>query len=137
MNWLGLTIFVFLPLIGAIFAFRSIRLLQHGVRVSGTITDYLVLSDNRLLLHPGSKPRTEHYPIVCFCDAAGEKHTVTMSVSERPVAEHKRKPVKVIYLKDKPETARIPSFWSLWLLPLVFFAPALILVALVGVHKLR
>ena len=129
MNWLGLTIFVFLPLIGAIFAFRSIRLLQHGVRVSGTITNYAVLSSSR-----HSK---QHYPIVCFCDAAGETHTVTMSVSERPVAEHKRKPVKVIYPKDKPEAARIANFGSLWLLPLVFFAPALILVALVGVHKLR
>lgn len=37
MNWLGLTIFVFLPAIGAIFAFRSIRLLLQGVRVPGTI----------------------------------------------------------------------------------------------------
>ena len=27
MNWLGLTIFVLLPAIGAIFAFRSVRLL--------------------------------------------------------------------------------------------------------------
>ena len=62
---------------------------------------------------------------------------MTLSVSERPVAETKRKSVKVIYPEDKPDAARIANFGSLWLLPLVCFAPALILVALVGVNRLR
>ena len=35
MNWIGLTILVLLPAIGAIVAFRSMRLLQQGVRVQG------------------------------------------------------------------------------------------------------
>lgn len=47
MNWIGLTIFVLLPAIGAIFAFRSVRLLQQGVRVTGTITDYAAVSESR------------------------------------------------------------------------------------------
>ena len=133
MNWRGLTIFVFLPAIGAIFAFRSMRLLRQGVRVIGTITDYAAVSETR----ESGGYSTQHYPKVTFRDAEGVMHTVTMSVSERPVAEAKRKPVKVIYPKDKPEAVRIANFGSLWLLPLVFFAPALILLVLVGVHKLR
>ena len=133
MNWLGLTIFVFLPAIGVIFAFRSIRLLLQGVRVPGAITDYSVVSE----MTDSGGERTQHYPMVNFRDAEGKEHTVTMSVSERPVAENKRKPVKVIYPKDKPEAARIVNFGSLWLLPMVFFAPALILAMLAGVNKLR
>ena len=134
MNWIGLTIFVLLPAIGAIFAFRSVRLLQQGVRVTGTITDYAAVSESR---ENGPGYSTSHFPVVRFRDAGGKTHTVTMSVSERPVAETKRKSVKVIYPEDKPDAARIANFGSLWLLPLVFFAPALILVALVGVNRLR
>lgn len=133
MNWLGLTIFVFLPLIGAIFAFRSIRLLQHGVRVPGTIIGYFVTNE----MNSGWGIITMYYPKVTFQDATGDMHTVTMSVSQQRVAKTKSKSVTVIYPKDKPDAARIANFGSLWLLPLVFFAPALILVALVGVHKLR
>lgn len=80
---------------------------------------------------------TQHYPKVAFRDADGNMHTVTMGVSQRPVAPDKRKPVKVIYPKGNPDAARIANFGSLWLLPLVFFAPALILAVLVGVQKLR
>ena len=134
MNWIGLTIFVLLPAIGAIFAFRSMRLLQHGVRVQGSIIDYKVVSESR---ENGPGYSTFHYPVVRFRDAGGQTHTVTMSVSERPVAENKRKPVKVIYPKGKPDAARIANFGSLWLLPLVFVAPGLTLAALVGVHQLR
>ena len=133
MNWLGLTIFVFLPAIGAIFAFRSIRLLLQGVRVPGTIIDYASVSEMR----ESGGYSTQHYPKVAFRDADGNMHTVTMGVSQRPVAPDKRKPVKVIYPKGNPDAARIANFGSLWLLPLVFFAPALILAALVGVQKLR
>ena len=134
MNWLGLTIFVFLPAIGAIFALRSIWLLREGVRVQGTIIDYEVVSESR---QNGPGYSTFHFPVVQFRAAGGKTHKVTMSASERPVAENKRKPVNVIYPKGKPEAARIANFGSLWLLPLVFCAPALILAALVGINKLR
>ena len=110
------------------------RLLQEGVRVQGTIIDYAAVSESR---ENGPGYSTFHFPVVRFRDAGGKTHTVTLSVSERPVAENKRKSVKVIYPKDKPDAARIANFGSLWLLPLVFFAPALILVALVGVNRLR
>ena len=56
--------------------------------------------------------RTQHYPIVCVPDAAETKHTLTMSVSQRPGAENKRKTVEVIVPKDTPEAARIASFGS-------------------------
>ena len=134
MNWIGLTILVLLPAIGAIVAFRSMRLLQQGVRVQGTIIDYEVVSESR---ENGPGYSTFLYPVVRFRDAGGKTHTVTMSASERPVAENKRKPVKVIYPKGKPEAAQIANFGSLWLLPLVFVAPGLKLAALVGVHQLR
>ena len=132
MNRPGFTTFVFVPAMGAIFAFRSMRRLQLGVRAPGTVTDY---SSVREMTDSGGE-RTQHYPMVCFRDAAGTEHTLTMSVSQRSVAENKRKAVKVIYPKDKPAAALIANFGSLWLLPLVFFVPALMLAVLVGVHKL-
>ena len=133
MNWIGLTILVLLPAIGAIVAFRSMRLLQQGVRVQGTIIDYEVVSESR---ENGPGYSTFLYPVVRFRDAGGKTHTVTLSASERPVAENKRKPVKVIYPKGKPEAAQIANFGSLWLLPLVFFAPALMVAVRVGLRKL-
>ena len=93
MNWIGLTIFVLLTAIGAVIAFRSMRLLQEGVRVQGTIIDYAAVSESR---ENGPGYSTFHFPVVRFRDAGGKTHTVTMSVSERPVAENKRKLVKVI-----------------------------------------
>ena len=41
MNWIGFTIFVLPPAIGGIVVFRSMRQLQQGVRVQGTIIDYV------------------------------------------------------------------------------------------------
>lgn len=129
MSWIGLTVFVILPAIGAVFALRSMWLMQNGVRVSGTIIDYKVVTESR---QNGPGYSTHHFPVVRYQDAHGGTYTETMSASDRPVPQDKRKPVRMIYPKGKPEAARIENFTSLWLLPLIFCCPALIYGSLIG-----
>jgi Protein of unknown function (DUF3592) len=134
MNWIGLTIFVILPAIGAVFALRSIWLIQNGVRVPGTIVDYKVVTESR---ENGPGHSTYHFPVVRFSDTRGRSYTETMATSDKPSPPNKRKPVRMIYPKNKPEAARIENFSSLWLLPIIFCCPALIYGSLMAWAVLR
>jgi hypothetical protein len=58
-----------------------------------------------------------------FKDAIGKEHTVTSSNNMKPASHRVGDRVAVLYRADKPDDARIDSYWELWLEPTI---PALI-----------
>jgi Protein of unknown function (DUF3592) len=129
MNWFLIIVFGILPLIGALFAVRTILLIRHGVRVAGAIIDYEVVESSN-----GRTSTTAHYPIVRFTGTGGKVHTVKMTLSSPATTGKLGAVVKIIYPYAKPQAAQIERFSSLWFFPLFFCGPTLAAGAFVGGH---
>ena len=61
-----------------------------------------------------------YYPIVKFADRAGQEHTLYSSVGSYPPSYAVGDHAPILYDPADPKHAEINSFFSLWLLPLVF-----------------
>ncbi len=129
MKWFLIIVFGVLPLIGALFAVRTILLIRHGVRVAGTIIDYEVVESSN-----GRTSTTAHYPIVRFTGTDGKVHTVKMPLSSPATTGKLGTVIKIFYPHAKPKAAQIERFGSLWFFSLYFCGPALAVGAFVGAH---
>jgi hypothetical protein len=68
---------------------------------------------------PGSTKKSLA-PIFRFTALNGMTFTVTSNIYERPSAWQLGGRLRVLYQEDRPENARIDSFWQLWMPQFVF-----------------
>lgn len=127
MNLFVLILFVLLPLVGAILAVRTWLLLRHGVRVTANVV-------GREWLKPESDGETIELPIVVFRDERGRDVRITMT--GEPPDSTAGGTVRLIYPRGRPKRARYANRTYLWLVPGLFFAPALAIIVLVGISVL-
>ncbi|MGW6057490.1 DUF3592 domain-containing protein [Streptomyces sp. NPDC055189] len=105
--------------IGLILTGVSVSYLANGERARGTVVSMEWRSDG------GSGKRRANdgptaYPVVQFTAAGGKSRTFEGSTGSNPPAYDLMEKVEVLYRADSPQDARINSFISLWLLPLIF-----------------
>jgi hypothetical protein len=103
---------------GALQTVKTIRLVRQGIRTMATVVAY---EARKAEIGTSDVPTevTFHHPVIEFVDAGARKQRVTLQVAsgEKPYAEGS--PVKIIYMAEEPEDARIAKFWETWL-PAVF-----------------
>ncbi|MEV8314620.1 DUF3592 domain-containing protein [Streptomyces sp. NPDC059900] len=105
--------------IGLILTWVSVSYLASGERARGTVVSMEWRSDG------GSGKRRANdgptaYPVVQFTAADGKSRTFEGSTGSNPPAYDLMERVEVLYRADSPGDARINSFTSMWLLPLIF-----------------
>jgi len=122
-NAFVLVVFVLLPLIGAILAVRTWLLLRGGVRVTATVI-------GRDWLKPETDGEAVELPIVVFRDERGRE--VRMQMTGEPPESTASGTVRLIHPRGRPRQARYFHRVFLWLIPGLFFAPALAILVLVA-----
>lgn len=91
---------------------RTCSFVADSVTVHGRIVD----------LVQDSGPRASGFHTVfSFADTNGHPHTVTTSFATDPPTHQIGNEVKVLFPVEHPESARIDSFSTLWLLPSIFY----------------
>jgi hypothetical protein len=126
---LAFVVFLLMPAIGLLFSLRIWLFLRHGLRVTARIVGYKEVRWEGGIDTDNSK----FLPIVSFRDERGREHRVTLS-HERPV-KWKGVPkdeIKLIYRRGDARHPKIAHWGLLWLVPLVLFAPAAILLMALG-----
>jgi hypothetical protein len=99
---------------GGVLCFRTRAFLASAKTTSGSVI--------RLEPSTGSHGETMYHIIFTFTDDSGSRHTVRTSYSQHPQPYQIGDPVVVLYQPASPESARIRSFSSLWLAPVVLGA---------------
>lgn len=109
-----------LLIVSANLALNSYNLISQGIKAQGVITDVQVDTHLRK-----GKRTTNYRSTVEFSIEDGTKHTV-IEKSEYVKGE----PVEVLYLRGEPHSAKVNSFSSLWVGPVIsgFFGLVLVLV---------
>lgn len=108
--------------IGLVFAGVSVSFVVDAKHARGTVVALEWRDDD----HSGVSRRRRvddgpaAYPVVEFTAADGTRRTFRDSTGSSPPAYERGERVEVLYKADSPGDARIDSFLSLWLLPLVF-----------------
>lgn len=115
--------------IGLILAGVSVSYVANGKHARGTVVSMEWRSDG------GSGKRRANdgptaYPVVQFTSADGRSRTFRGSTGSNPPAYDLMERVEVLYRADSPEDARINSFFSLWLLPLIFGGIGLLIIGI-------
>lgn len=132
MNWFVSIVFVIMPLVGAIFAWKSRHLSRTGVRVHAKIVDY-----ERQGIDIGGHStyhvrRPQYRPMVSFVDEKRKLRTVKLPnvYSREPVDVGNTMPI--IYPRGRPEKAQSAALSSIWLFPFWFCAPAVTIIVFIG-----
>ncbi|MEU6678960.1 DUF3592 domain-containing protein [Streptomyces sp. NPDC046853] len=105
--------------IGLILTGVSVSYLASGERARGTVVSMEWRNDGSSGKRRANDGPTA-YPVVQFTAADGKSRTFEDSMGSNPPAYDLMERVEVLYRADSPEDARINSFTSLWLLPLIF-----------------
>jgi hypothetical protein len=96
-----------LCLVVAIVSFiYSWNFISHAARATGQVTSLTERSGN-------------YYPVVSFDDAGGDHHTLYSSMGSSPPGYQVGDRVTILYAPGNPANARIDSFLSTWIIPLV------------------
>ena len=66
------------------------------------------------LIERESESGVTYAPVFVFRDSAGQEHTVRSSVSSYPPAGEVGENIFVLYPSDKPQFARIDTFFAKW-----------------------
>ncbi|MFJ3638338.1 DUF3592 domain-containing protein [Streptomyces sp. NPDC090108] len=108
--------------IGLALAGGSVSFLSEAKRAPGTVVgmDWRSGSSGQHGVGRRTHSGPTAHPVVAFTAADGVRRTFTGSVGSKPPAYDEGERVEVLYRPGSPEDARIDSFVSLWLLPLVF-----------------
>jgi hypothetical protein len=119
-----LAIFLFLSaaleiVLGVFFYLRTAKFLKTAVKVPGKI----------LKLEKGYLIDSEHgiyHPVFSFVDQSGIEHKKTSDEGSYPPAFEAGESVTILYPPGDPKNAEIDSFWSQWLIPILFCVMALV-----------
>ncbi|MEP7355890.1 MAG: DUF3592 domain-containing protein [Anaerolineales bacterium] len=113
--WIGLNLLlaVFLG-IGGWYGWGSYNLTTRGGRADGTVVAMDESNDD---------DGTTYAPIVGY-EVDGERYEMNSHNYSSPPAYHVGQKVTILYNLADPNTARIDSFWDLWLLPIIFIGLA-------------
>jgi hypothetical protein len=99
-------------LLGCGFATSQSIWLLRSAPVSGVVT--------QLTPHQESEgSNTSYAPQFTFTDDLGRDHTVTSHVQSDPPEFTVGEQVRVRYIRSDPSSAKLVSFWQLWLVPFV------------------
>jgi hypothetical protein len=129
MKALAFVVFLLMPAIGLLLSLRIWLFLRNGLRVTARIVGYKeerwaggIDTDNSMFL-----------PIVSFQDEHGRSHRVTLS-HERPIKWKgiREDEIKLIYQRGDPQHPKIAHWSLLWLVPIFLFAPAVVLLVVLG-----
>jgi hypothetical protein len=88
---------------------------ERGVAVRGEVVD---LTWERRI--PGLSGSGVYHPIVKYTTTAGEPRTFRSMNGSSPPSYRVGEAVDVLYDRTDPADARIASFWSLWLVQIIF-----------------
>jgi hypothetical protein len=105
--------------IGLLVAGTVITLQTRSFIASAIATDGKVVG-----LEPsnsGTRNKTTYFTVFAFKDAAGQTHTIRTTSSQNPPPFQVGSEITVLYPVGLPESARIKSFSTLWLIPTFFF----------------
>jgi hypothetical protein len=70
--------------------------------------------------------------VFTFTDAVGQSHTARTDGAQNPPTHQIGDSVEVLYQAGRPESARIRSFQTLWLLPILLGGPGIFFAAIGG-----
>jgi hypothetical protein len=100
-------------LVGALFSFENTQeLLKDSLTVDGTVVE--------LVRTESSDMGATYRPVVEFETRSGSLITFTSSFSSKPPRYSQGELVKVLYQVSFPEQAKINSFFSTWVGPIIF-----------------
>ncbi len=108
---------IFLTL-GLVLGYQTCTFLATASRAEGE-----VIALERRRSHPrGNRRLTEYhyYPVVKYMAADGQTVQFVGQVGSKPPAFRVGQRVKVLYNPEQPRSARINSFFELWLAPMIF-----------------
>ena len=94
--------------------YDSKKLLDGGVTSTGKVVSFEVKHEK-----DKKKNKTMYYPIVSFKDKNGRELEFRSNTGSNPKSYRVGEIVEVIYRKDNSDNAKINSFSSMWLLPLI------------------
>ncbi len=96
----------------------SMILLGGSLYAYMSTTEFLKSADTAegvvLKLIPVEGDETTYAPVFGFKDRSGESHVIESSSSSNPPAFERGEKIEVIYDPEKPQNARINSFFNLW-----------------------
>ena len=130
-----LVTFVFVGLVligaGAIAYLRTTAFVSAAIRTSAVVTDLEYRSSSR-----GSGG---YVAVLSFVDELGQTQTTRTKSAQNPAPADIGQTVKLVYLPDDPESARIDSFKGLWIGPILLLAGgcAMFVMGLVGLISIR
>jgi hypothetical protein len=75
----------------------------------------------KLVPKRGSKGSTTYSPMIKFKTQKGDEFSFVGNTSSNPPSYHRGDKVDIFYNPQNPKNAKISSFVSLWLLPLILF----------------
>lgn len=111
--------------IGIVGLNNTIQWVTEAERTDGTvvrISAYSTVSDG--------VTTTMYSPVVSFIDKSGNQFTFSSNVSSSSVDYKTGDKIPVLYNRDKPEEARVKSFFSLWGVTLIVGGIGLIFTAM-------
>jgi Protein of unknown function (DUF3592) len=103
-------LFVFLALA---FVIHTEIFLHESIATEGTITALMPKQD-------GSDASVTYAPMFTFTAKDRQSYTVTSNASANPPEFKVGEKIRVLYEPDRPDGARIDSFWQLWSLAMIF-----------------
>jgi hypothetical protein len=95
---------------GTVMAWQTRSFIASAITARGEVVG---LEPNR----SGTRGGTTYFTVFTFKDATGQSHTSRTSSSQNPPPFQVGSEITVLYPVGLPESARIKSFSTLWLLP--------------------
>ena len=124
-------VFVIMPLVGAVLAFRSLHLTRTGVRVQAKVVNYE--EQKSASDQSQSQDRRPRYrPIVSFADEQGKENTVTLPNTYQRLPVDVNDTIPIIYPRGKPHKAQSARGSSIWFYPFWFCGPAVGIIVVFG-----
>ena len=129
MKVIAFVVLLLMPAIGLLFSLRIWFFLRNGLRVTARIVGYKEERWDGGL----DTDNSSSLPIVSFRDERGREHRVTLS-HERPIKWKglRDDEIKLVYQRGAPQHPKIAHWSVLWLVPMFLFAPAVVLLIVLG-----
>lgn len=126
---------IVLAVVAVIVVGVTLGALRDGARTEGTVVDVVARTSTTEDSDGRSRESTAYHPTVRF-RADGRTYTFTSSTGSDPPAYEVGDRVPVVYDPADPGDARVNTFWSLYLAPIVLGGLAVVFLA-VGVPLFR
>jgi hypothetical protein len=117
-------------------ALRTRTFLGQAVTGTATVIELVRKVDNDSMTNHST---AAFYPVFRFVADDGRTYTVQSHSGSRPPSFEVNEQVPIRYLRDRPASAQISSFWQLWLVPVVLAAlgGGFVLMAVLGIALSR